>query len=183
MNKTSLLTLPVLALGLVMFSACGGDSSSAPAPPTTAELTLSTEVISPPMPDNTTINSYDVTITLPEGVTVDTKPNSTEIDDGVVTAAGTVSGALISGSYTASSGAIPGTVTVRIYKVDPETGAGFDPGVFCKVKGNISNGHAYTASDFEPITLDDATGWDSGINDPVYDMQNLLSVKATVSIW
>jgi hypothetical protein len=176
MKKTSLSTLLILALGLAMLSACGGDSSSAPLPsqPTMAVLTLST---TGSIPDGTSVNSYEVTITLPDGVTVKASPDNVNpaklvTNPGVVTAAGTASGALISGDYTPATDTSPGTVKVYVASAN-----GFDPGVFCKVKCNLAAGHSPKASDFTPLTLDDATGIDASLSTVILTGQ--LSLTAT----
>lgn len=177
MKKISLSTLLILALGLTMLSACGGDSSSAPMPsqPTKAVLTLSTAVTGS-IPDGTTINSYNVTITLPAGVTVKSTANPPETDAGVVTAAGMASGALISGVYTAATDTSPGTVKVYVASAN-----GIAPGVFCKVKCNLAAGSHPKASDFSPLTLDDATGMDASLSTVI--LTGELSLTATAAVY
>ena len=162
MEKITLRNMLILAFVLSLIAACGGGGgvSNTPSPPTTAVLTLSTAVTGT-IPAGTTINSYKVTITLPAGVTVKTMPGLSETAAGVVTASGQASGAdLAFGVYTAATGTFPGTVKVFIAQVDP-SGAGFDPGEFCKVTGDIAPGVFLNESDFVPPTLDDATGIDA----------------------
>jgi hypothetical protein len=162
MKKISLRNIVILSFVLSLFAACGGGGgvSNTPSQPTTAVLTLSTAATST-IPASTTINSYNVTITLPAGVTVKTMPGSSETATGVVAASGQASSALIFGTYSAATGTFPGTVKVYIVKVDPITGAGFNPGEFCKVTGNIAPGVTISTSDFVPPTLDDASGIDA----------------------
>ncbi len=162
MKKTALSSLMVFALTLTLLAACGSGGSGGGgvtvSQPTTAVLTLSTAGT---IPATTTINAYDVTVTLPAGVTVKSSVNAPLTDDGVVTATtGTASNITILGVYTAATGTFPGKVKISIINFDPITGAGFDPGPFCKVNGNIAAGHYPTASSFVQPTLDDATGTD-----------------------
>lgn len=175
MKRISLSSFLIFALGL-MLSACGGGEGSATPVPTTAVLTLSTAVTST-IPSTTTINSYNVTITLPAGVTVKTMPNSSETGTGVVTASGMASGALIYGVYTPATGIYPGTVGVYV-----TSATGFDAGEFCKVSCDFAAGNAPTASDFVPLTLDDATGWDSSTGSNVLNMQTLFGMSLTAKV-
>jgi hypothetical protein len=140
-----------------------------PSQPTTAILTLST---AGSIPAGTTINSYVITITLPAGVTVKSTANQPETDDGVVTAAGTATGASTLGVYTPATDTSPGTVKVYVASAN-----GFDPGVFCNVKCNLSAGQRPNASDFVPLTLDDATGMDASLSTVI--LTGELSLMAT----
>ena len=177
MQKTTFSILLIVALGLAILPACGGgSSSSAPQPQvTTAVMTLSTAATSS-IPAGTTINSYDVTVTLPSGVTVMTMPapNSSVTDTGVVKTSGNALGGTAFGVYTAATASFPGTVKVYIYKVDPITGIGFDPGEFCKLSVTVAAGLSAPAANFN-VTLDDATGIDSTLS-TVTGLQSQLTV-------
>lgn len=167
-------------LVLTVFSACGGggDSGFTVQQPTTAVITLATAATST-IPATTTINSYNVTITLPAGVTVKST-NPPETDAGVVTASGKASGASITGVYTVATGTFPAMVKLYVVEVDPITGAGFDPGEFCIVKGDIAAGHYPTASSFAQPTLDDASGID--ISTSTVTLTGQLSLSATAVV-
>ncbi len=182
MKKISLRNIVILAFVLSLIEACGGGGgvSYNPSQPTTAVLTLSTAATGT-IPTGTTINSYNVTITLPAGVTVKTMPGSSETATGVVVASGQASGATTTGVYTSATGTFPGTVKVYIVKVDPITGAGFDPGEFCKVTGNIAPGATISKSDFVQPTLDDASGIDA--SDSTVILTGQLSVTGTAVIY
>ncbi len=183
MRKISLLSLLMLALALTtIIAACGGGGGGGTTvpQPTTAVLTLSTAVTGT-IPAGTTINSYHVTITLPAGVTVKSTVNPPATDDGVVVASGMASGASVDGVYTAATGTFPGKVDVYIVKVDPITGAGFNPGEFCKVNCNIAAGSYPSASSFAQPTLDDATGVDVSISTVILTGQLALSETAVVN--
>jgi hypothetical protein len=180
MNKNFPRNLVILAFLLSLVAACGGGGGGVSvSQPTTAILTLSTAVTGT-IPAGTTINTYLVTITLPAGVTVKTDPGSSQTAAGVVTASGKASSAYTAGVYTAATGTFPGTVKVSIVKVDPITGAGFDPGEFCKVTGDIAPGVSLSESNFVPPTLDDATGIDATQSTVI--LTGELSVTGTPAI-
>jgi hypothetical protein len=179
MKENYLRKLVIIAFCLSLIAACGGGGGGVSvSQPSTAVLTLSTAVTGT-IPAGTTINSYLATITLPAGVTVKTEPGSSATAAGVVTASGQASGATAAGVYTAATGTFPGTVKVYIVKVGP-TGAGFDPGEFCKVTGDIAPGVIPSESDFVPPTLDDATGIDATVSTVI--LTGELSLTATASI-
>jgi hypothetical protein len=177
MKTKSILNLLLGTLMFTLVSACGGGgggSNITVTQPSTAVITLSTNVIGS-IPATTTINSYNVTIILPEGVTVKSTVNPPETDANVVIATGNAAGASISAVYTAASGTLPGTLKIYV-----ASAAGFDAGEFCKVSCDISSGHYPTASDFVPPTLDDATGIDASVS--TVTLTNDLSLTSTAVI-
>ena len=175
MKKISLSSLPIFALALTILSACSGGGGSGTQPqPTTAVLTLATEVTGT-IPAPTVIAGYDVTITLPTGVTVkSTTPP--QADAGVVVE--TVSGAIAGASYSQATG------KVHIIILSPK-GNGFNgAGEFCKVNCDIAAGHYPTSTDFQQqptfkaIGLDDPNaGKPSTVN-----LTGQLSMKVTAVI-
>jgi hypothetical protein len=155
MKKISMISLLILGLALAVLVGCGGGGGGGGAffpvaQPTTAVVTLSTQVTTT-LPANTIITGYDVTITLPAGVTVkSTNPPLT--DAGVVT--DNPAGSSMDTNYTKAAGAIPGTVRIVIAKAD-----GYSAGVFSKVNCNVAAGVTVKASDF-PHTFT-ASGFDT----------------------
>ncbi len=174
----------VCAFAFTVLSACGGggggDAGITVQQPTTAVITLATSATDT-IPATTTINSYEVKITLPAGVTVKSSANPPETDINVVTASGKAAGASISGVYTAATGTFPAMVSVYIVKVDPITGAGFDPGEFCKVTCDIAAGYYPKTTDFPQPTFFAASGWDTILNSTV-DLTYKLTPTSTVVV-
>jgi hypothetical protein len=180
MKKITIASLLILVLSLSLLSACGGGGGGATlTQPTKAVVTLSTSVTGT-IPPATTINSYNVTITLPAGVSVKSTVNPPETDANVVTASGKAAGASIIGVYTEATGTFPATVKLSVVKVDPITGAGFDPGEFCTVTCDIAAGHYPVASNFVQPTLDDATGIDITTSTVILTGQLSLTGTAVV---
>ena len=149
----------MLILACTMLPACGGSSSSSPAPevqPTKATLTLSSTVTGSIAP-GTIIAGYDVTIKLPAGITVKSSVAPPLTDDGVVThvTATAPPSSLVYGIYTAATASAPGTVRVIAAKAD-----GFSVGNFTILNGDITPGFRPRSADFSQptFTVSDGTG-------------------------
>lgn len=160
MKRISLSTLLILALGLTMLSACGGDSSSAPLPsrPTTAVIKIETTGT---LGQGTMIGGITVTGVLPAGVTVKATPDVQNpavliTDSGVVIASGAAV-AVVTGenaSAFATYDPATGKVDIQVYDQD-----GFGAGEFVTVTCDIASGTrpgSFGLEGFTPKDLDGA---------------------------
>jgi hypothetical protein len=131
---------------LVSLAACHG-SSSGPAQPTKAVITLA---MTGTLPTGTLIYGARATVNLPTGVTVkaspsSANPNAMETDSAVVTASGQAAGAeIVFASYIASSA----TTTVGKVEINIAKSTGFSTGDFATVNCVIAAGHSPSAADF-----------------------------------
>lgn len=163
MKKTSLWSLLILALGLIVLSACGGDSSSASLPvqiqPTKAVIKIETTGT---LGGGTMIGGITVTGVLPAGVTVKATPDP-ENPAVLVTNSGVVveSGAAVavatgeSASAIATYNSTDRKVNIQVYDQD-----GFGIGEFVTVTCNIASGTTPKAASFglEGFTPKDLNG-------------------------
>ena len=168
--------ISMLILSMSMFAACGGGVQDTPVQSTAAILTLSTAV-SGTISSSTAITSYDVTVILPAGVTARSTTRPPLTDAGVVTAIGSAAGSLVTAVYSAPTSTRGGMVKIYIVSA-----GGFSAGAFSAVNCDIAAGADPKPSNFEPATLDDATGFDSTSSSTVLDLEYQLSLTSTVVI-
>ena len=163
MERSIRFRLLICAVATLLFCNCGGvDQVEQPAPPTRAEVTLTTIGHLQSGPTGTTmIGTIELMLILPDGATVQAQPdpaNNSILIAGsdVVVPTGVAAGTntLVLATYTAATVGTPGSVAVHL--LNPN---GFATGNFVKVNCDITPGTSPTqsntvVSNFAPGDLD-----------------------------